>query len=298
MSFGIKPYDFVQKVYYAQEKVVLDFWPSDDKYKEVLFEANLVLEELQNVEDWTWLRRQLVLGDVDGPPNSIPEFDLPEWVYKPSTLYHDGVRLHRLLHHHHHHCHHHHHHCRGCGGCSGDILQVGYISCPIASTGDVSWRKDRDWESHSVIHVPDLRLRAVVIGDTVTFNRPLLAYERHGRVAVMDVQQRIEQFHICTDACKGVKEDEPISYELDEHGEWRNPCREIEPVCLEVVPDPNYVVMATAARHAEGSPPAQSRIQTLQDNAQRILSAMRQNDAAATDSDYLDWDVPGYFEIV
>ena len=62
MSEGLTTYDFVQQVYYAQEKVILDFWPDDDKFKEVLFEANLILQELQNSEDWTWLREQLVLG--------------------------------------------------------------------------------------------------------------------------------------------------------------------------------------------------------------------------------------------
>ena len=50
MSEGIRPYDFVQQVYYAQEKVILDFWPDDDKYKEVLFEANLILQELHTWE--------------------------------------------------------------------------------------------------------------------------------------------------------------------------------------------------------------------------------------------------------
>ena len=50
-SQGLTTYDFVQQVYYAQEKTILDFWPEDDKFREVLMEANLVLQELQNSED-------------------------------------------------------------------------------------------------------------------------------------------------------------------------------------------------------------------------------------------------------
>ena len=47
MSFGLTPYDFVQQVYYVQEGVILDYWPSDDKYKEIIMQGNLILEELQ-----------------------------------------------------------------------------------------------------------------------------------------------------------------------------------------------------------------------------------------------------------
>ena len=56
MSLGLTPYEFVQQVFYVQEKVLLDFHPDDDVYKEVLTEANLVLQELQKEEDWLWLR--------------------------------------------------------------------------------------------------------------------------------------------------------------------------------------------------------------------------------------------------
>ena len=50
MSFGLTPYEFVQQVYYAQEKVILDFRPDDDKYKEVL-------KLLKNAEAMTSLQR-------------------------------------------------------------------------------------------------------------------------------------------------------------------------------------------------------------------------------------------------
>ena len=114
----------------------------------------------------------------------------------------------------------------------------------------------------------------------------------------VDVQRQIKQFHVCDDWCKGVDENSDISYERDSDGNWENPCAKIEERYLTEIPDPNYVVIATAARHAEGSPPAQSRIQGLTDQAQRILSAMRSNDAAATDADYFDYDTFGYIEVV
>lgn len=295
MGPGITPREFVKQVYYAQEKVLLEFWPTDDKYKEVLYEANLVLQELQNAEDWTWLRDQIVLGPCFDHPGSIPEFDLPDWVYKPSTLHHDGVKLYRPMHFRHHGCH---GHCHDCGHHDMCLDQRNAILVPIASAGDNQYRKERLMGSYGQIHLNDRNLRAVVIGNTVTFTRPLFHFEQH-RIAVIDVQRRLKPLHICTEACKvGVNPKEPISYELDENGMWENPCRHIERRVFCEIPDPNYMVMQTAARHAEGSPPAQARIQGLQDSAQRILSAMRQNDASATDPDYMDWEVPGYYEVV
>ena len=293
MSYGMTPYDFVQQVYYAQEKVLLDFWPSDDKYKEVLVEANLVLQELQNSEDWTWLRERLILGSCHRVPNEIPEFELPDWVYKPSTMHHDSVKLYEMIHgcNCHHRCHNHRDFDEG----HYDISN--YIQVPFASAGDNQWRKEKQFTGHGTIHDNDRKLRAVNIGNIITFNRKLIPYEAH-RVAVCDVQRRIPELHVCTPWCKGVNPDQAISYQRNDEGKWVNPCAEIEERVFTEIPDPNYVVMATAARHAEGSPPAQSRIQTLQDAAVRILSAMRQNDAAATDADYLEWDVPGYIEIV
>lgn len=279
MSEGIRPYDFVQQVYYAQEKVILDFWPDDDKYKEVLFEANLILQELQNSEDWTWLRDQLVLGPCWHFPNQIPEFDLPPWVYKPSTLNHDVLRLHPAP----------------FGPEHYDRYH--FTSVPLVSSGDNRKINDIAVDGFSNVHIPDLRLKAVRIGDTITFNRPLTPRESHC-VAVLDVQRRIQQFHICNDFCKGVDPESPIDYSLDENGKWVNPCAKIEQRALIEIPDPNYVIMATAARHAEGSPPALARVAGLQDAAQKILSAMRQNDAAATEADYQDWDIPGYVEVI
>jgi len=290
MSAGMTPYEFVRQVYYMQEKVLLDFWPSDDKYKEVIVEANLVLQELQNAEDWTWLRDRLELGPCTAPFGQIPEFHLPEWVYKVSTLNHDSVKLYRM--HPHCHCSHPMHMWYEDGHYSlGDYIQV-----PIASAGDNQWRKELQFDINGRIHVPDRKLRAAVIGDVLTFNRQLTPNEAH-RIAVVDVQRRIRQLHVCDDFCKGA-DGNAVDYTLNSDGSWKNPCARIEDRVFTEIPDPNYVVIATAARHAEGSPPAQARIQTLVDASQKILSAMRQNDASATDSDYLEWDVPGYIEIV
>lgn len=290
MSEGLRPYDFVQQVYYAQEKVILDFWPSDDKYKEVLLEANLVLQELQNAEDWTWLREQLVLGPCYCVPGKITEFELPDWVYKVSTLNHDALRLHRLrpfIHPWYH----------DRFPCVEDFDEHGFIEVPIASSGDNRYRKENTVDRIDRVHMPDVKLRAIKMGNIVTFNRPLTPYEER-MVAVLDVQRRIELFHICDQRCKGVNPDEPISYEFNEDGEWENPCSQIEHRMLTEIPDPNYVVMATAARHAEGSPPALARVAGLQDAAQKIMSAMRQNDTSATDADWQDWDIPGFVEVI
>lgn len=309
MSSGMTPYDFVQQVFYAQEKVRLDMWPSDDKYKEVLMEANLILDELQSMEDWTWLRESLVLGPVwqhhdhmhphgpglphgpgHGPYDVIPEFTLPDWVYKPSTLNHDSIRLYRLKPHH--------HHYEPGRIDASDLMTRNYIEVPLCSAGDASWRKERQFTSYGQIHMPDFRLRAANMGGTITFNRPLTPHERNRRVAVMDVQRRMKHLHICNSWCKGVNPNIPIDYTRDDDGNFKNPCAQIEHRIFTEIPDPNYMVIATAARHGEGSPPAQARIMGLQDQAQKILSAMRQNDTAATDSDYLEWDVPGYYEVV
>ena len=290
MSEGLRPYDFVQQVYYAQEKVVLDFWPSDDKYKEVLFEANLVLQELQNAEDWTWLREQLVLGSCHHIPNQIPEFELPDWVYKPSTLNHDAVRLHPIINPWNH-CG---HPCR-----HGEYVydNAHFIEVPLASTGDTRYRKVNHVDRFDQVNMYDPKLRAIKVGNVITFNRPLMPHEER-TVAIIDVQRRIRQFHICDHMCKGVDPDSEISYEYDAQGNWVNPCAKIEDRMLTEIPDPNYVVMATAARHAEGSPPALARVAGLQDAAQKIMSAMRQNDTAATDADYQDWDYCGHIEVI
>lgn len=285
MSWGLKPYDFVQQVFYEQEKVLLDFWPSDDKYREVITEANLVLQELQNSEDWSWLRERLVLGDTTAgdPGRVIPEYRLPDWVYKPSTLHDDCVKLCKPIF----------SHC-----CTdGEIFdENNYIEVPYVSTGRVQGKTDRQ-RFFMDTNVPDVKLGAVVVGDVLTFTRPLTHWEQH-RIAVTDVQRRIPLMHVCGPECKGVDPDKAIDYNRDSDGKWINPCAQIEDRVFQMIPDPNYMVFRTAALHAEGSPPAQGRIVTLTDTAQKLLSAMRQNDSSATDADYIDWEPVGFVNVV
>lgn len=301
MSPGMTAYQFVQQVYYAQEKTILDFWPTDDKYREVLFEANFILQELQNAEDWTWLRSTLILGSCETDDHSIPVFELSEDIYKPSTLNHDCLYLmpESVL-------------SELADGIdwvtanhpNSTIVQThfpwwsqwwwwnrGVIRVPIASTGDIKYRRPRQITGFGMIHTINPELRAIRIGNQITFNRKL-TYHESKLIAVMDVQERIEQFHVCDEFCTYVtlaNSRKVCSTEVGELGEIKH---------LKTIPDPNYVVMATAARHAEGSPPALARVSGLQDAAQRILSAMRQNDAAATDADYQDWEIPGYVEVI
>lgn len=293
MLKGMKPYDFVQQVYYMQEKVLLDFVPSDDKYREVLVEANLILQELQTAQDWTWLREKLILGPCHHIPGAIPEFTLPPWVHKLSALNHDCIRLmkpislhvdathmnHRFL------------------PYNGLWLdQKNYIDVPLASTGDNQYRKEVLMTEWGGVHWPDGQLRAIRVGDTITFNRMLTPFEQ-AYVATVDVQRKLPLLHVCDETCLTEDGDRDFDYDITPEHDFEKPCAKVERTIFTDIPDPNYMVMATAARHAEGSPPALSRIAGLQDSAQRILSSMRSDDTIATDSDYQDWEVPGYVSV-
>ena len=318
MSKGITPYDFVQQVYYQQEKVILDFWPSDDKYKEVLMEANFVIDELNKEEDWTWLRETRGYGHARNT-HSHDRFRvrLDDDVYKVSSRYGDCVRLYRV----------HPHHrppepaqgasvakpdgvdgldrqtpCHGYRIWPWMLEGRDYIRVPIVSAGAINRVELRQTGAFSDPNLASIPLECAVIGDELVFNRPFLPFEE-GREIVVDVQRRMEKFHICNDSCKGVDPDSDISYEYaDGTTEWANPCavaqRQARQGMLIEVPDKNYVVIKTAALHAEGSPVAQGRVSTLTDNAQKLLSGMRQNDADATEPDYLDWNVTGFLNVI
>ena len=263
--------EFVQQVYYAQEKVLLDFEFTDDKYREVIMELRLVLQELQKEEDWLWLRERLILGTCDdfGKPGSIPEFRLPDWVYKPSGLHDDGIRM-----------------CRPdeCGNPTNDFYTI-----PFSSMGEMNGGRRRWYGEHGQTNYNDNRLCAAVIGRIVTFNRVLSSDERH-RIAVMDVQREIEMPDIPPRADEFEKMDADkqakisAQYKLDK---W-----------FDEIPDPNYLVMRVAALHCVGSPVAQMRMQDLTDNAQKLLSAMREANAMATQPDHIGWDIPGWYEVV
>ena len=292
MMKGMKPYDFVQQVYYAQEKVILDFVPSDDKYREVLFEANLILQELQGAQDWTWLREKLILGPCHHLPGAIPEFTMPDWVYKISDMNHDCIRLMKPINLHADAIHMHHRFLPYNGLW---LDQKNYIDVPIAPTGDNQYWKNTMVTEFGAVHWPDHQLRAIHIGNTITFNRELTTFEQ-GYIATVDVQRKLPLIHVCDETCT-TEDGNAFDYDITEDHGFENPCKKIEDRIFLDIPDPNYMVMATAARHAEGSPPALSRVAGLQDAAQRILSTMRGNDTLATDSDYADWEFPGYVSV-
>ena len=194
---------------------------------------------------------------------------MPDWVYKPSGLHDDGIRM-----------------CRPdrCGNPTNDFYTV-----PFSSMGEMNGGRRRWYGEHGQVNYDDNRLSAAVIGRIVTFNRVLSPDERH-RIAVMDVQREIEMPDIPPradefekiDADKQAKISE--QYKLDK---W-----------FDEIPDPNYLVMRVAALHCVGSPVAQMRMQDLTDNAQKLLSAMREANAMATQPDHVGWDIPGWYEVV
>lgn len=453
MSEGITPYDFVQQVFYVQEKVLLDFHPDDDVYKEVLTEANLAISELERAEDWHWLRSTSTLGiprqDLKGHGFRHQHdvwLDIPSNVRKLSALYGDCIRLCRYrvvgelvgyL-----------HACvhtwmskirkaqKGLDTLTdqfcGDNVHV-YYTGANTSRVDVShlvyggtfatrisdstsehlktiikanhWYLDADghayfgaesaakyysavtdpdiplaihvcnpladdeleepphgklqdltsdavkpvpsgpsaaspWWHHAAcwhpfladplmivfdpndlefsplveifendfIRVPitatgrqyhaprqqtdlmlqndrrDPELGACIVGNRITFTRPLLPWEAN-RVALADTQSFIERFHVCTHACTTSSGTTPSYPDSMCSAVADQTTRKM----LTEVPDPTYLIWRTAERHCAGSPVSAARVMDLQSAAQKILSAMRQDNADATTPDYMEW---------
>lgn len=336
MSAGITPKDFVQQVFYQQEKVLLDFYPTDDKYREVLMDGNYVLQELQKEEDWLWLRDTMGIGYTECPRTGHEiasfKFDTSK-VYKLSALFGDCVHL-----------------------CSWDIyypgieewepaakeilkkavkeykpgtqykvdmktfeghtsyfIQItsqGFINFTYGATTYMTEKNiaevNIEYDMWNKIDVPLISagthgrnlkdevsrfgkpnwlsrpLGCYVLNDKLCFNRPFLPFECE-RAVVIDYQKRIDQFHICDYECG----DDELHVKS-----------ESSKVLLKYIPDINYVVMKTAATHAMGSPTAQGNIATLTDTAQKLLSAMRENNAMATTCDTMEWYTPGFIEVV
>lgn len=322
MSAGITPRDFVQQVFYQQEKVLLDFDPSDDKYKEVLMDGNFVLQELQKEEDWLWLRDTMMIGLTESSSSGHEivsfKFDTTK-VYKLSSLFGDCVHL--------------------CAYSTPKIDKAGLIIDAIRSwvPGNSFMGQNTDFDAkidvqsdgytiYSIndeivlsgfiydlididmfdkIDVPLISagthgrnikdevskfgkpnwlsrpLGCYVLDDKLCFNRPFTSSECE-RAVVIDYQKRIDQFHICDHRCLF----------NDEHMAIND-----EPM-LKMIPDLNYVVIKTASTHAMGSPTAQGNIMSLNDTAQKLLSAMRENNAMATTCDTMEWYTPGFIEAV
>jgi len=332
MSRGISPIEFVRQVYYAQEKVYLDFVPTDDKYKEVLLEANFVLQELQKEEDWLWLRSQEILAAPDNEAGLTSAntrwLPVPDNFYKVSTLFNDALRLYA-------------HkpkctdaNCLNYGHKPGETWdeevngvtveksfdwsvcrckcfdRAPYILIPFVSMG---WQNDHAQRQMSYItrpNVADITLGVTTVNDgeseKIVFDRPLY-WPEINRVPVLQYQRLLEPFHICNDDCVGVDPSKDISYDptKDDNGNrlYWNPCNQIyidadtPKLMLTEIPDPFYVIIRTAQYHAEGSPPAQGRIAGLQDQAQKMLSSMRENNAAATQVDFIPSWNPGFWMV-
>lgn len=178
--------DLVQQVFFAVYGVRLDvhrgengeYHSRSDKFKEVVMEMNLVLQELQKEQDWNWLRDRYEFGVSENPHprGSIQEFKIPDWVYKPCTGYNDGVRLHSR-------------------GRADRFTVIPWVSPRSGSVNDIAM-----FDAMSRSNVPDDRQKAFVVGDTLTFSRPWYSHELH-RVLETDVIRRLDALHVCDDSC-------------------------------------------------------------------------------------------------
>lgn len=251
MARGLTIAEFVQQVLYAIYKVRLDvdgslegsFHSKSDKFKEIVMEANFVLQEFQKEQDWSFLRDRWDMGIALNPHGGIQEFELSDDVYKVCTGYGDAVRLHPRKH----------------GGFSP--MAVSQIPYTEARTGNVGLIKMYD--DYGRLNMPDSRVHAFFVGDTISFTRPWFPNEE-GCLVETDVIRRIEPLHICDDNCD---DNCPLAY---------------KDKVLSFCPDPLYLILKTAAYRAEGDPSAIDRAQPLADQAQKMLSAMRENDSSHT----------------
>jgi len=184
MSRGLTIADLVQQVLYAVYKVRLDVSDSEegmfhchsDKFKEVVMEANFVLQELQKEQDWNFLRERWDMGHAFNPHHGIQEFRIPDDVYKLCTGYGDAIRLH--------------HHNGG-----WPISQV-----PIEEARTGNRRYVEMFDEWGEMNVDRLGQRAFVVGDVLTFNRPWFPGEIGGHLET-DVIRCIEPLHICDSSC-------------------------------------------------------------------------------------------------
>lgn len=183
MSRGLTIAELVQQVLYCIYKVRLDvsdsvegsFHSKSDKFKEVVMEANFVLQELQKEQDWNFLRDKWEIGFAHNPPipGGIQEIEFPDEVYKLCTGYGDAIRLHR----------------------GRDIMQI-----PIEEARTGNRRYVEMFDEYGNMNVDLGQQRAMVVGDILTFNRPWTSFERGCRLET-DVIRYIEPLHICDSSC-------------------------------------------------------------------------------------------------
>lgn len=173
--------DFVQQVLYCIYKVRLDvnesidgsFHSKSDKFKEIVMEANFVMQEFQKEQDWNFLRERWEMGPAINPPHGIQEIQIPEVVYKVCTGYGDAVRLHN----------------------HGWLMHM-----PFESPRTGNRRYVEMFDEYGNMNVDNLEQRAMVVGDILTFNRRWFIDENRGRLET-DVIKYIEPLHICDDSC-------------------------------------------------------------------------------------------------
>jgi hypothetical protein len=183
MSRGLTIADLVQQVLYSIYKVRLDvddsvegsFHCKSDKFKEVVMEANFVLQELQKEQDWSFLRDRWEMGPALNPPvpGGIQEIDLPPQAYKVCTGYGDAVRLHR----------------------GPRTMQIPFEE---ARTGNR--RHVEMFDEWGELNVDSGAQRAFIAKGLLTFNRPWLPGEVGCRLET-DVIRYIEPLHICDASC-------------------------------------------------------------------------------------------------
>lgn len=268
MSRGLTIADLVQQVLYAVYKVRLDvgyglegsFHCHGDKFKEIVMEANFVLQEFQKEQDWNFLRERWEMGPAINPhhaPDHIQEIKIPDEVYKLCTGYGDGIRLHH--------------------GGRGMTCRVSQIPIEEARMGN---RRTVDmFDEWGELNVDRMSQRAFVVGDVLTFNRRWFPSELGCRLET-DVIKYIEPLHICDDSCPN---ECPHAYQ-DKILTW--------------LPDPYYIVVRTAAKRAEADPSVTDRVQSLTDEASKLLSAMRENDSAHTTPDTYETATLGYVPVL
>ncbi len=183
MSRGMTIADLVQQVLYHIYKVRLDvssdtsgnFHCHSDKFKEIVMEANFVLQELQKEQDWNFLREKWNIGQAFNPghPMGIQEIQLPDDAYKLCSGYGDGIRLHKGPH----------------------VMQI-----PIEEVRTGNRNIVDMFNEWGELNVDGYRQRAFIVGDTLTFARPWLPFEAGGLLET-DYIRYIEPLHICDDSC-------------------------------------------------------------------------------------------------
>jgi hypothetical protein len=266
MSRGLTIAEFVQQVIYAIYKTRLDtsysqdgpasYHADTDKFKEIVMEGNFVLQELQKEQDWNWLRRRWTVGTSEVLcPARIQEFALPADAYKVCTGFDDAVRLHRPHN-------------------WATVMEIPFTSPRSGMTTPVAM-----FDQYARANVPDTRIRAFVVGETLTFTRPFVTGET-GLTIETDIIRLLDPLHICDSTCT---QPCPSAYE--------------DKVFLEV-PDPYYLVVKTAARRAEGDPGTTDRVMSLTDEASKLLSAMRENDSSKTVPDSYRTIELGYVRVL